>query len=133
MRIFSNMRIKLSNLRNLIREALNEIGGPTGALRQVRGSGGRKHKIGKIEDENRELSFSEAEMLYPGSTDAWAEIVPLEFEDFPFGDDPLVIKRKSIFFKEGDVLTVAFQQMPQVTLATWNPVREDWFFTSDFE
>lgn len=112
------MRISVGKLKQLIVEI-------SGSLRRVRGQGGQQHKIGKIEDENRELSFSEAEMLFPGSTNVWAEIVPSLFPDFPF-DDPLVIKRKSNFFKIGDKLTAAFADQPQIELATWDPVKEDW-------
>lgn len=119
------MRISIGRLKNLIAEALNEFG-PTGALRKA--SGNRQHKIGKIEDENRELSFSEAEQMFPGSTNAWAEIVPELFPEFPF-TDPLVIKRRSEFFKIGPKLTVAFSDQPQVELATWDPDREDWIET----
>lgn len=115
------MRIKLGELKKLIKETLS------GPLRKVKGSS-QQFKIGKVEDENRELSFSEAEMLYPSSTNAWAEIVPSLFPDFPF-EDPMVIKRKSLFFKEGPVLTVAFEEAPQITLATWDPEREDWIET----
>lgn len=120
------MRVSIKQLRETIRECINEINGPSGGLRRVRGTGGRQYKIGRIEDENRELSFSEAEMLYPGSTDAWAEIVPEMFPDFPF-HEPIVIKKRSTFFKIGDKLTVAFSDQPQIELATWDPVREDWF------
>ena len=118
------MKITVGNLKTLIKEALNEAPGLSGGLRRTK-PGRQQFKIGKVEDENRELSFSEAEMMYPGSTDAWAEIVPSLFPDFPF-DDPNVIKRKSLFFKIGDRLTVSFEEQPQIELATWDPQREDW-------
>ncbi len=103
-----------------------EIGAPTGKLRPVRGGGGRQHKIGKVEDENRELSPVEAERMFPGSTEAWAEVVPDMYPDFPF-DDPMVIKNRSLWFKIGSELRVAFADMPQVELASWDPSRQDWF------
>lgn len=115
----TKMRIKVGALKKLIIEALS------GALRPVRDGGKQQYKIGKVEDENRELSSSEAEMLFPGSTNAWAEVVPSLFPDFPF-DDPFVIKKRSLWFKMGDKLQVAFEEMPQVTLATWDPLRDDW-------
>lgn len=120
------MQTTIGKIRGLVRKTLilTEMRGPTGNLRRVR-SGGQRHKIGKIEDENREVSFAEAEMLFPGSTNAWAEIVPELFPQFPF-DDPFSIKRNSVFFKEGDGLTVAFADHPQFNLATWDPTREDW-------
>ena len=123
------MRVSIKQLRSTIHECINEINGPSGGLRRVRGSGGQQHRLGKIEDENRELSFSEAEMLYPGSTNAWAEIVPEMFPEFPF-HEPSVIKKRSLFFKIGDKLTVAFADQPQIELATWDAVRDDWFENS---
>jgi hypothetical protein len=107
-------------LRTLIREVLQEL---TGGLRKT--SGKPQHRIGKIEDENRELSFSEAEAAFPGSTDAWAEIVPDLYPEFPF-DDPNVIKRRTLWFRIGSKLRVAFSDMPQVELMEWDPSREDW-------
>lgn len=135
------MKISLRQLRRLIKEevTLAEIGGPRGGLRssQKGKKAKQQYKIGRVEDENRELSFSEAEMLYPGSTDAWAEIVPSEFPTFPFANDPLVVKRRSVFFKEGDKLTVAFANMPQLTLATWDPMKGagegDWDLVGDMQ
>ncbi len=116
------MRITVGKLKQLIKESLNELGG---GLRKVKPGGRQQYKIGKVEEENRELSFSEAEQMFPGSTDAWAEIVPALFPDFPF-DDPRVIKQRSLFFKVGPNLAVTFPEMPQVELATWDPAREDW-------
>lgn len=113
------MQITLRKLKQLI---LNEISGP---LRQVRGSKTQQYKIGKVQDENQELSTSEAESLFPGSTDAWAEIVPALFPDYPF-DDPIAIKKHSVWFRIGQMLTVAFEEQPQIELASWDPIREDW-------
>lgn len=120
------MQIKLGDVRRIIAEALCEFGAPKGKLRVVRGGGGRQHKIGKIEDENRELSVVEAERMFPGSTEAWAEIVPELFPEFPF-DDPMVIKNRSAWFLIGSHLRVAFADMPQVELMQWDPERQDWF------
>lgn len=126
------MRITYGELRRIIREVIeetntiDEIGGPKGKLRQVRGSGGRKVKLGKIEDENRELSAAEAETEFPESVDAWAEIVPHLFPEFPF-DDPRSIIRGSAFFKIGPELRVAFKSHPQHELMKWSPERMDWF------
>lgn len=120
--LFRVMRITVARLKTLIREALDEISGP---LRQVRDGGKQQYKVGKVEDENRELSFAEAEQLFPNSTNAWAEIVPELFPDFPF-QDPRAIKMKSLFFKIGSELTVAFEEQPQLELAKWDPMREDW-------
>lgn len=119
------MRTTLGEVRRYISQALNEFGTPSGSLRKTK-SGGRQFKIGKVEDENRELSTGEAETLFPGSTDAWAEIVPELYPDFPF-DDPRAIKHSSAWFKIGDKLRVAFKQAPQVELAVWDPERADWF------
>lgn len=119
------MKITVGKLKQLIKEAVNEISGP---LRQVRDGGRQQYKIGKVDDDNRELSFAEAEQLFPGSTNAWAEIVPEIFPDYPF-DDPRAIKMHSLFFKIGQDLTVAFEEQPQVELAKWDPVREDWIET----
>ena len=120
------MQTTLGNLRRVIAEVLSEIGSPKGALRKP-GSGGRQFKIGKIEDENKELSTTQAETLFPGSTEAWAEVVPDMYPDFPFADDPQVVKSRSVWFQIGSELRVAFADMPQIELATWNPDREDWF------
>lgn len=128
------MRITLGELRQIVSETvLTEFGPIRGGLRSSHSSAGKKprYNMGKVEDENRELSFSEVESTFPGAVDAWTEIVPVEFPDFPFADDPYVVRRRSVFFKEGDKLTVAAQHMPQITLATWDPAREDWFLTGD--
>lgn len=132
------MKITVGELRAIIKKGIvNEIGGPRGGLRSSHRGGRQQYKIGKVADENRELSFSEAEMIFPGSTGAWAEIVPSEFPDFPFADDPIVVKRRSVFFDEGGILTVAFADMPQITLATWHPEKGagegDWILTGDMQ
>lgn len=124
------MKLSIKQLRAIVESVVQEISGPTGKLRKP-GANGRKYKIGKIEDENRELSFSEAELLYPESTEAWAEIVPAYFPDFPFANDPLAVKRNSLFFKEGDKLTVAAAELPQITLATWDAAMKDWILQDD--
>jgi hypothetical protein len=103
------------------------LGHRKGKLRPVRGGGGRQVKLGKVEDENQELSPVQAENMFPGSTEAWAEVVPDMFPEFPFADDPQVIKARTLWFKIGSQLRVAFADMPQVELATWDPTREDWF------
>lgn len=120
------MQIKIGELRQVIREILEEMRGPSGGLRQVRGPGGRQVKLGKIEEENRELSTIEAEHLFPGSTDAWAEVVPDMYPDFPF-HDPFAIKKQTAWFKIGDQLRVAFKMLPEVEVAVWNQQNEDWF------
>jgi hypothetical protein len=120
------MRTTLGAVRRLLNEAiLSEFGSPSGAIRKTK-PGGRQFKIGKVEDENRELSTAQAESEFPGSTEAWAEVVPDWFTDFPF-DDPQVIKARSLWFKIGSQLRVAFADMPQIELASWDPQREDWF------
>ena len=121
------MRTTVGQLRVLVREALTEMNGPRGGLRPVRGSSGRQYRLGKIEDENRELSTAEAEHMFPDSTEAWAEIVPNEFPDFPYDYDPRTIKHKTAWFKVGDELHAAFKDAPQVELMKWDPRRSDWF------
>lgn len=116
-------------LKTLINELLNELGPIRGGLRRYRGSENKlQYKIGKVEDENRELSSFEAEQLFPGSTTAWVEIVPSLYPDFPF-DDPFSIKKNSAWFKIGNKLRVAFKDMPQLELAEWDPLKEDWVET----
>jgi hypothetical protein len=122
------MKMMLGDVRRVIAEAmLAEFGTPKGKLRPVRGGGGRQFKIGKVEEENQELSPVQAENMFPGSTEAWAEVVPDMFPEFPFADDPQVIKARTLWFKIGGQLRVAFSDMPQIELATWDPTREDWF------
>lgn len=124
------MKLTVKQLKAFINEAVvKEIGNISGGLRKA--SKGRQFKIGKVEDENRELSFSEAELLFPESTEAWAEIVPEYFPEFPFADDPLAVKRNSVFFKEGNKLTVAAAELPQITLATWDSNMKDWILQDD--
>jgi hypothetical protein len=125
------MKLTVNQLRTLIEQTVVEVGELRGGLRKAGDSKGRKFKIGKVEDENRELSFSEAELLFPESTEAWAEIVPEYFPDFPFATDPLAVKRNSLFFKEGEKLTVACIDFPQITLATWDSRIKDWILTDD--
>lgn len=107
----------------MIREAINE--NIRGGLRRVRDGKKQQFNTGYVEDENKELSFFEAELAFPGSTGAWAEIVPELFPDFPF-TDPSVIKRKSLFFRIGNKLRVSFESVPQLELAEWDSKKEDW-------
>ena len=119
------MLITINELRSLIKEVISEISSPKGALRRVRGSGGQQYKIGKIEEENRELSSFEAEQAFPGSTSAWVEIVPQIFPEFPF-DDPFAIKKHTLWFKIGSELRTSFDMHPGVELASWDPAIDDW-------
>lgn len=119
------VKIKLIELKELIKDLLKEAAGPSGALRRVRGAGGQQYKIGKVEDENRELSSFEAEQMFPGSVVAWTEIVPELFPDYPF-HDPFSIKKHSLWFKIGNELRVAFSEMPSIELAQWKPEKDDW-------
>ena len=107
----------------MIKDAMSENFG--GALRTYRGGGKKQFNPGFVQDENREISFSEAEQMFPDSTNAWAEIVPSLFPEFPF-DDPRTIKMKSLFFLIGGKLRVTFDNMPQVELAEWDPDKQDW-------
>ena len=52
------------------------------------------------------------------------------FPEFPF-DDPQVIKSRTLWFKIGSQLRVAFADMPQVELAFWDDNRQDWFPMED--
>jgi hypothetical protein len=113
---------KNTTLREFVKKTITEI---SGGLRRVRDGGRPQYKIGKVEDDNVELSFSEAEQMFPGATMAWAEIVPELYPDFPF-DAPIAIKKGSSWFRIGDKLRVAFKDMPQIELAEWDPSREDW-------
>lgn len=124
------MRITLNELRQIIKKTLAEArGAPSGALRPVkkgeRSGSGQKFKIGKTEDDNRELSAAEAEAMFPESTEAWAEVVPQLYPDFPFSD-PVAVTRASAWFKIGNELRVAFRDMPQIELAKWSPGKADW-------
>jgi hypothetical protein len=122
------MKYTVKTLKEAIRDALTELGPIKGGLRtSQKGEKVRQqYKIGKVEDENRELSAFEAEQLFPGSTSAWVEVVPELYPDFPF-NDPFSIKKGTLWFKLGDRLRVTFQDMPQAELAEWDPEREDWF------
>jgi len=120
------MKTTVGELRSTIKSVILEIGNPTGRLRGVRTGGGRQYKIGKTDDENRELSAIEAEREFPGSTEAWAEIVPLDYPEYPF-KDPRVIKSRSVWFRIGGELRVAFEENPQMELMKWSPSRQDWF------
>ena len=125
------MRTTVGQLRMLVKEVLTEMNGPRGGLRPVRGGSGRQYKLGKIEDENKELSTAEAESMFPDSTEAWAEIVPSTFPDFPYDFDARTIKHKTAWFKVGGELHAAFKDMPQVELMKWDPQRLDWFPLDD--
>lgn len=126
------MQLTIRQLKYLITEALvSEFNAPRGSIRKTKGSG-QQFKIGKIDDENKELSSFEADDVFPGSTDAWAEIVPELFPEFPW-TDPAVIKKKTLWFRVGKQLSVAFSDMPQVELAVWDPARDDWNLLSDQE
>jgi hypothetical protein len=120
------MKIKLNELRKIIREVLTEFGPIRGGLRKTSNSR-QQYKIGKVEDPNRELTAFEANELFPGSVDIWCEIVPELWPDAPLVDfDPRTIKSGSVFFKEGNGLSAAFATMPELKLAEYDPVKEDW-------
>ena len=110
-------------LRALIKEILSEAG-LSGKLRSVRGK--QQYKIGRVPEDNQELSSFEAESQFPGSTDTWTQIVPEMYPEFPF-TNPRVIKQRSAWFRIGNRLRVAFADMPQVELMEWDPSRQDWF------
>ncbi len=124
------MKITLGELRHVIAEALvTEFGGLSGKIRKPgeKSKNSRQVRIGKADpDENREMSLGEAEVLFPESTEAWAEVVPDMFPDYPH-KDPRSIMRGSVWFKIGDTLRVAFKEAPQIELATWDPTNRDWF------
>jgi hypothetical protein len=135
--IISYMKMSLNELRAIIRDVLlKEFNTPSGGLRKVRQGGRQQFKIGKVEDENRELSSIEANELFPGSVDAWIEIVPELWSDAPIMMDPISIRKGTLFFKEGNKLTAAFQDVPQIQLATWDEAKQDWiendFTNQDF-
>lgn len=127
-----SMKISVKQLRTLIRETvIAEMRGPSGKLRDPGGkskSSGRQVKLGKIEDENGELSSAEADLKFPGSVDAWCEVVPDLFPDFPW-TDPIAIRRGSEFYKIGNQLRAGFKSLPGVELAFWEGAGEDgdWF------
>lgn len=104
-----------------------KFGSISGSLRKTKTGGRQQFKIGKVDDENLELSTVQAESMFPGATDAWAEVVPDMFPDYPFADDPQVVKARTLWFKIGDQLRTSFSEMPQMELAAWDPDREDWF------
>jgi hypothetical protein len=120
------MQLTLNELRSTIREIISEFGGISGGLRSSQKGGKPRYNTGKVEELNREVSFVEANDLFPGSVEAWVEIVPELWPEAPIHMDPISIKRGTLFFKEGDKLTAAFQDMPQITLATWDPNKQDW-------
>jgi len=120
------MKLTLNELRLTIHEIISEFGGISGGLRSSQRGGKPRFNTGKVEDINREISFVEANDLFPGSVAAWVEIVPELWPEAPIMMDPISIKRATLFFKEGDKLTAAFQDMPQITLATWDSSKQDW-------
>lgn len=123
-----NMRLTATILRRMIKKTLNEFHSPSGSLRRPasKSSGKTQYHIGKIEDQNKELSSFEAEEIFPGSVEAWVEIVPELWPNAPVMLDPISIKRGTLFFKEGNTLTAAFQSMPQIQLAKWDANKQDW-------
>jgi hypothetical protein len=123
--IIKTMKLTLEQLRKEIRSALNErFDTPTGKLRPARG-GKKQFNTSFVPDENEELTVWEAEKRYPGSIDAWCEVAG---EIAPeLSDDSFVIKKRSVFFREGDKLVVALERDPQVELATYNPETQDWY------
>lgn len=122
------MITSLKELRQAIRECINEYGAPTGKLRKPgsRASGKTQYKIGWVQDENEELSSYTANQRYPGSVDIWCEVVSEIAPEFPFKDD-FSIRKHSLFFRIGNQLRVALDTDPQHELATWNQDAQDWF------
>lgn len=112
----------------MIEEALvMELGSLSGRLRSPGGRGSRQqYKIGKVEEENRELGLTQVYNLFPGAAEAWAEVAPELFPDHPFSDDPQSMLSSSLWFSIGGQLRVAFREMPQMELAEWDPGRDDW-------
>lgn len=139
--ILTSMRITLNELCSVIRDIIiSEAGwgGPRGKLRtsqRMRDSkwSNRQVKIGRVEDENGPISSIDAELMFPGAVDAWVEIVPEYFPEFPFADDPVAIRRGSAWYKIGNELRVGFKDIPDVELAIWNPRQQDWVLTSDLD
>ena len=128
------MKITEERLRNLIKEiAINEMG-PKGAIRWDRSGRKKQYKIGKVEDENRELSATEVESMFPGAVDAWVEVGPEIYPDlvpdigeFDPRDQRHMFVKESVFFLENGVLVVSGKAMPTFTLMRWDPQAEDWF------
>jgi len=123
------MRTTIGELRVLVRKVLLEMSGPRGKLRPSKG--GRQYKIGKVEDENRELSSVEAEHMFPDSTEAWAEIAPGLYPEFPYDPDSRTVKRKTTWFMIGNELQAMIQDVPDAEPMKWDPQRMDWFPIDD--
>lgn len=119
------MKMLLGEVRRIIADMLVLEYGPKGKIRKA--SGKPQYKIGKVEDENQELSLAQVDSQFPGASDAWAEVVPDMFPEHPFADDPQAILMKTLWFRIGPELRVAFEEMPQLEVASWDPDREDWF------
>lgn len=120
-------KLTLNELREEIRLILSEYGAPSGKLRRPgRGTGNKtQFKIGYTRDENRELSPTEANVIFKGAVDIWCEVGG---EICPeLSNDPFVVRKRSAFFQIGDKLTVALERDPRVELATYNPVTQDWY------
>lgn len=129
------MKITIQELRSIIKDVLIEgrWDGPTGKLRtskNPRSAPSRQVKAGKIEDQNRELSTTEVESMFPGAVDAWAETAPELYDMFQsekdlWGDQPEVMRKKvaekTFWAKIGDSLRVGFKEEPSITLAKWEP------------
>lgn len=120
------MKTTIKELREEIRSVLKEFGSPSGKLRRPGRNSGNKtqHKIGYIPDENRELSASEANVIFKGSVDVWCEVANDISEEF--STDPIVVRRRSSFFQVGDKLRVTLEREPSIELAQWEPAIEDW-------
>lgn len=130
-----NMKITVKQLRSLIKNVIQESrwDAPTGKLRtskNPRSAGGRQVKAGKVEEDNRELSPTEVESMFPGAVDAWVETAPEIYDIFEpekelWGSDPDVMRKKvaekTFWAKIGDSLHVGFKEEPTITLAKWDP------------
>jgi len=121
------MKLTLEQLRKEIRNALNEYGAPRGKLRKpgAKSAGKMQFKPGYVEDQNAELTSWAAEKEFPKSVEAWIEIVPEIFPDFPFKDD-FSIKKHTLWFRIGSKLRVAFENDPTREVAEWQSEIEDW-------
>lgn len=129
------MRITLNELRQIIRKELAArlIEARPGGLRtsqKMKDSphSGRHFKIGKAAPEEvGEIDPIDVELKYPGAMEAWIEIVPELFPEFPFADDPVAIRRGTMWINNKGKLHAAFKENPNLELAEWSPEREDWF------
>ena len=69
--------------------------------------------------------------MFPDSTEAWAEIAPSLYPNFPYDFDSRTVRRKTTWFMIGNELQALIQDVEGAEPMKWDTQRQDWFPLND--